>query len=83
MSSRMVANIGKAEVNLHSKSKTTELVGEINLHFPKTEPLDEGQEAYVSAMMHSFCQDHLSKYGQPFGGHCMVIDLTAQKFTPA
>jgi hypothetical protein len=72
----------RPEVTLHSKSKTTELVGGIKLHFPKTEPLDQEQADYVSAMMHSFCQSHLWKHGQPFGGHCMVIDLASAKVYP-
>lgn len=72
----------RPEVTLHSKSKTTELVGGIKLHFPKTEPLDEEQASYVSAMTHSFCQNHLWKHGQPFGGHCMVIDLASATVYP-
>jgi hypothetical protein len=52
------------------------------LHFPKTEPLDEEQANYISAMMHSFCESHLWKHGQPFGGHCMVIDLASAKVYP-
>jgi hypothetical protein len=72
----------RPEVTLHSKSKTTELVGGIKLHFPKTEPLDEEQANYISAMMHLFCESHLWKHGQPFGGHCMVIDLASGKVYP-
>jgi len=72
----------RPEVTLHSKSKTTELVGGIKLHFPKTEPLDEEQADYFTAMMHSFCQNHLWKHGAPYGGHCMVIDLGSGKVYP-
>jgi hypothetical protein len=72
----------RPEVTLHSKSKTTELVGGIKLHFPKTEPLNEEQADYISAMLHSFCQSHLWKEGQPFGGHCMVIDIASGKVYP-
>jgi hypothetical protein len=72
----------RPEVTLHSKSNTTELVGGIKLHFPKTEPLDGEQADYISALMHSFCQDHLWKDGSPFPGHCMVIDLASAKVYP-
>jgi hypothetical protein len=72
----------RPEVTLHSKSKTTELVGGIKLHFPKTEPLTEEQADYITAMMHSFCQSHLWKQGAPYGGHCMVIDLGSGRVYP-
>lgn len=72
----------RPEVTLHSNGKAGELVGGIKLHFPKTEPLDEEQAAYITAMMHTFCQDHLWKHGQPHAAHCMVIDLASAKVYP-
>jgi hypothetical protein len=73
----------RPEVTLHSKSKNGEaLVGGIKLHFPKTEPLDEEQANFVSALMNAFCKDHLWKDGAPFPAHCMVIDLASGKVYP-
>ena len=72
----------RPEVTLHSKSKTTELVGGIKLHFSKNRTINEEQADYVSAMVHSYCETHLWKHGQPFGGHCMVIDLASGKVYP-
>jgi hypothetical protein len=71
-------------VTLHSRSraKAADLVGGIKLHFPKTEPLDEEQANYVSALMYTFCQDHLWNDGSPFPGHCMVIDLASERVYP-
>jgi hypothetical protein len=72
----------RPEVTLHSKSKTSALVGGIKLHFPVTEPLNEEQAGYICAMMHGFCQSHLANDGEPFPGHCMVIDLASQQVYP-
>src|SRR5260370_9353915 len=73
----------RPEVTLHSKSKSGEaLVGGIKLHFPKTEPMDEEQANFVSALMNAFCKDHLWRDGAPFPGHCMVIDLASGKVYP-
>jgi len=73
----------RPEVTLHSKSKNGDaLVGGIKLHFPKTEPLDEEQANFISALMNAFCKDHLWKDGAPFPAHCMVIDLASAKVYP-
>jgi len=72
----------RPEITLHSKSKTSEIVGGIKLHFPKTEPLNEEQAGYVSAMMNAFCKDHLWKHGEPSGAHCIVIDLASATVYP-
>ena len=58
------------------------MVGGIKLHFPKTEPLDEEQASYITAIMHSFCETHLWKEGAPYPGLCMVIDLASAQVYP-
>lgn len=72
----------RPEVTLHSNGKTGPLVGGLKLHFPKTEPLDEEQASYITSVMHTFCQHHLWKDGQPHAAHCLVIDLASGKVYP-
>ncbi len=70
------------EVTLHSTAKGTPLIGGVKLHFPTTEPLDDEQAGYVSAIMQSFCDTHLWKHGTTYAPHCMVVDMASKQVYP-
>jgi len=72
----------RPDIILRSEKKGAPLVGALKLHFPRSEPLDEEQAGYISALLHRFAADHLLDEGTASTAHCVVIDISSAKFYP-
>lgn len=72
----------RPDIILRCEKKGSPLVGALKLHFPRSEPLDDEQAGYVSAMLHRYLSDHMLDDGTASTAHCVVIDVASATFHP-
>lgn len=78
----MIQNVDisvRPEILLTGQGKNgAKLVGAMKLHFSTTNPLDEGEGGYISAVLQEWSKAYLHD-GETFGPYCYVIDVGSSK----